>query len=150
MADCIIEVNQGEIKTYPGGLDYYLLKKDNNNNFAQIVNSGLKQKDKTKKTEKNKKQEASVGVMASHKRLTQARERLIEIKKEAKALKKEKVDLEAESYVKARILSEPFKARDPQALKEYGQRLKFIQKRIRAINGEISKLIEERIKINKA
>jgi len=62
-------------------------------------------------------------------------------------LKKEKIDLEAESYAKARILSNPASARNQQILKEYGRRLKYVQKRMGEIDSEIDGLLEERVKI---
>jgi len=64
-------------------------------------------------------------------------------------LEQEKKELETESYIKVRVISEPFSRRDSQTLKEYGQRLKFIQKRIREIETAIEHLTEERNKIQR-
>jgi len=145
VANHIIEIQEGRFKVYPGGLDYYLSK----SREKQDSVSRQKEESKHKKSTKEKKQKTNVAAEKVHKYLKQAAARLAEIKKEIRALKKEKDDLEAESYVKSRILSKSFKTRDQQTLKEHGQRLKFIQRRIRAIDTEINKLIEERDKINK-
>ena len=147
VANCIIEVNQGRIKTYPGGLDYYLLKKDDNDNFGQGEISRSRRKGQVKNIDKDKREKTSAAVEKLHKQLTQASERLAQINRKIKALKKEKIDLEAESYAKARILSKPSKTRDQQILKEYGQRLKYVQKRMGEIDSEIDGLVEERVKI---
>jgi len=61
----------------------------------------------------------------------------------------EQKELETESYVKARKLSQSYENRDAGIIKEYGQRLKLIQKRQRDIEKTIKGLKEERNKINK-
>ena len=71
-----------------------------------------------------------------------------EIKKETRALEAENKQLETESYVKARFLSDAF-GRDPQMIKAYGVRLKEIQKRIREIVVILDQLQEEKIRISK-
>ena len=84
----------------------------------------------------------------AHAKHNQAIRRLEEIKKETKSLEKEKSDLETESYVKSRFLSDSF-GRDQDVIKEYGIRLKEIQKRLREIAVTIDKLQEEKINISK-
>ena len=84
----------------------------------------------------------------AHERHNQALKRLEEIKKESRALEAESKKLETESYVKSRFLSDAF-GRDPSMLKEYGLRLKEIQKRIRDIVVILDQLQEEKIRISK-
>ena len=78
----------------------------------------------------------------------QAVRRLEDIKKETKGMEKEQADLETESYVKARFLSDSF-GRDPNMIKEYGIRLKEIQRRQREIVVNLDNLKEEKQKISK-
>ena len=81
-------------------------------------------------------------------RHNEALKRLEEIKKESRALEAESKQLETESYVKSRFLSDAF-GRDPNMIKEYGLRLKEIQKRIRDIVVILDQLQEEKIRISK-
>ena len=83
---------------------------------------------------------------ARHKAAVQ---RIAQIRNEIKALEQEHKGLETESYVKARRLSESYSNRDAEIIKEYGQRLKFIQKRLRDIETIIRELKEERDRISK-
>ena len=71
-----------------------------------------------------------------------------DIKKETRALEAESKQLETESYVKSRFMSDSF-GRDANMIKEYGIRLKEIQKRMRDIVVLLSQLQEEKIKISK-
>ncbi len=80
----------------------------------------------------------------AHERHNEALKRLEEIKKESRALEAESKQLETESYVKSRFLSDSF-GRDPNMIKEYGIRLKEIQKRIRDIVVILDQLQEEKI-----
>ena len=57
-------------------------------------------------------------------------------------------DLETESYVKARVMSNAM-GKDPDMLKEYGRRLKEIPLRQRDIASKIKQLKEERDRISK-
>ncbi len=83
-----------------------------------------------------------------HKQHKTALKRLNQIKNEIKNLEKEQKDLENESYVKARMLSESF-GRDQGTIKECGKRLKEIQTLMREKESQIIKLREERDRINK-
>ncbi len=149
VASGIIEINNGSLSNYPGGLDYYLGKtKEGGVISAASERNSFKEK-KHKANKKDKKNESNPVVEQVHKRLKQAKERVKEIKNKIKFLDNEKQELESENYVKARVLSDKFKVRDEQLMKEYGQRLKFIQKRMREIDIEIKKLIDERNRINK-
>jgi len=65
-------------------------------------------------------------------------------------LEKEQKELETESYVKSRHLLKSFDKRDPEILKEYGRRLKYIQSRIREIESTIKKLRNEKDRISKS
>jgi ATP-binding cassette subfamily F protein 3 len=147
IANHIVEVVPGELKNYHGSLDYYLEKK------AGIEAQKAGQKPKAGGGADNKKQVQPEDIKnqqlkQAHERHNAALKRLEEIKKESRALEAESKQLETESYVKSRFLSDAF-GRDPNMLKEYGIRLKDIQKRLRDIVVILSQLQEEKNQISK-
>lgn len=148
IANHMIEVNNGELKHYHGGLDYYLEKKTGmelgNKLKADQAKAFAAAQSATKLTDKPK-EPVLTEAQAKH---NQAIKRLEEIKRETKALEKEQNELETESYVKSRFLSDSF-GREPEKIKEYGIRLKDIQKRLREITVGLDKLQEEKRAISK-
>ncbi|MCK5081617.1 MAG: ABC-F family ATP-binding cassette domain-containing protein, partial [Candidatus Omnitrophica bacterium] len=113
IADCIVDVNNGKIRVYAGGLEYYLEKKKE----LEEISSGAKQqksdrklskKEKQKKYKEGKENKALTDLKVQHK---QALKRISQIKNEIKNLEKEQKDLETESYVKSRHLSKSFDKR---------------------------------------
>ena len=147
IANHIVEVIPGELKNYHGNLDYYLEKKAG----MEIQKAG--QKPKAAGPSDNKKQNKTEDIKnpqlkQAHERHNEALKRLEEIKKESRALENENKQLETESYVKSRFLSDSF-GRDPNMIKEYGIRLKDIQKRLRDIVVILDQLQEEKIRISK-
>ncbi|MDE2215061.1 MAG: ABC-F family ATP-binding cassette domain-containing protein [Candidatus Omnitrophica bacterium] len=149
IANHIVEVMPGQLKNYHGSLDYYLEKK------AGIETPAANSKVKSPATPENKKPApASLEdiknrqLKEAHARHQQALKRLEEIKKETRALEAESKQLETESYVKSRFLSESF-GRDPNMIREYGIRLKEIHKRMRDIVVILDQLQEEKISISK-
>ncbi len=148
IADHIVEVNNGALKQYPGGLDYYLDKK---------AGFDAQEKQKTEQNKAQTKQEhisakpsnnGSPQIKSAQQQHRLALKRLEDIKRETKELEAEQKQLATESYVKSRVLSGTF-GRDQQMLKEYGRRLKEIQRRARAIAVTLDKLQEEKIRISK-
>lgn len=154
LANCIVEIDDGKIKTYPGGLQYYLEKKGSDISGSLKFSSKKKSKggdsapseQQSSNTKKNKKKsKGSSPVSEMHQKHQSAVNRKKDIKKEIKKLEKEFKDLEMESYVKARHLEKDFDQQDSQTLKEYGIRLKEIQSRLRKIESTIKNLkIENR------
>ncbi len=149
IADHIIEVDRGRIKIYSGGLDYYLDKKAAGETLGQESERAARQAELRIKDEKRKvfdsENQKMQAVRSQH---NQALKRLADIKKEIKSLEDENKEIESESYVKARVISNAY-GKDPQMLKEYGQRLKWIHQRQREIESKIRQLAEERDQINK-
>ena len=150
IADHIVEVNNGVLKQYPGGLDYYLHKK-----AGLDTRETPKAQDHKVQAKHPKPAKALSNGSASTPRLKsaeqqhrQALRRLEDIKQETKNFENEQKQLETESYVKSRVLSDTF-GRDPVLIKEYGRRLKEIQRRIREIVVTLDKLQEEKIRISK-
>ena len=152
IADCIIDVNEGTVKIYPGGLDYYLDKKKQ----LQKISKGQKKqvktdpkKSKQKKRKKHKEKDEDPLLMDLKTQHKKALKRISQIKNEIKKLEKEYKELETENYVKSRHLAKSFDKRDPEILKEFGRRLKIIQSRFREIETMIKNLKSERDRISK-
>jgi len=147
IANHIVEVMPGELKNYHGNLDYYLEKKAG----TALDKAGQKQKSAAGTDNKKKSQPEDIKnqqLKQAHERHNEALKRLDEIKKESRALEAESKQLETESYVKSRFLSDSF-GRDPNMIREYGVRLKDIQKRMRDIVVIQDQLQEEKIRISK-
>jgi ATP-binding cassette subfamily F protein 3 len=151
IANHVVEIEAGQLKNFPGGLDYYLSKKSQTEGRSPLNPSEGRKAGSPKSSEQMKKQDAheTTTLKEMRERHKVALRRLTTIKEEIKRLEAEKKELEVENYVKARILSEPFSRRDAQTLKEYGQRLKFIQQRIRDVQNTIDRLTEERNTMSK-
>ena len=149
VADSIVEVEAGQIKIYPGGLDYYIDKKKKGETLA--TRSEKKKKDAKQKEKEEKKRDKEVENFKAQelkRRHDQAKKRVSEIKKEIKKLEQENKDLETESYVKARVISNAY-GKDPEIIKEYGKRLKWIPKRQREVATRIKELVAEKDSISK-
>lgn len=151
VANHIIEVTPGQVKNYHGGLDYYLEKKGG----LSVNESQKAQKAKITAAVTNKierpltpEEIKNQQLKEAHQKHQHALKRIEEIKRETKALEKEQQDLETETYVKSRFMGDSF-GRDPELLKEYGVRLKDIQKRLREIAVTIDKLQAEKTSINR-
>jgi ATP-binding cassette subfamily F protein 3 len=149
IADHIIEVNQGHLTHYYGGLDYYLEKRQEKDAAYMQEQKASKEKKKKEKNEAQKNKPGNPAIERLHAQHKEALRKVSENKNLISRLQKERGDLETESYVKARILSGSGVSRDEAILKEYGQRLKFIQHRIRQIENEIDRIKEENIQIKK-
>ena len=150
IATTIVETHNGHLKTYLGGLDYYLEKRRKQSaQDQQVSDKAGAFRNKKEKSAKPDGVSMPPHLKELHDRHQQALKRVEEIKNTAKALEQDRKDLETESYIKGRRLSESF-GRDPATLKEYGQRLKFIQQRLREIASALTKLREEKERIEKA
>jgi len=149
VANHIIEVNQGQIKSYPGGLEYYLEKKHGGLTLSDQEQEARKQARRLAKEERQKAREPE-NQKAREQRETHkaALKRLGQIKNEIARLEKEIKDMDTESYVKARVLSNSY-GKDPQLLKEYGVRLKEIPKLQRRLAEQIQELEGERANISR-
>ncbi len=150
IANHIVEVEAGQLRNFPGGLDYYLAKKEERVSQEKEKERWLKEEDqKIRQVEKLKKSTENAALIELQQKHKAALRWIEAIKHEIKTLEKERKDLETETYIKSRVLSESFSGRDPQILREYGQRLKDIQRRIREIGSTIDRLNEERVRISK-
>ncbi|MBF0619583.1 MAG: ATP-binding cassette domain-containing protein [Candidatus Omnitrophica bacterium] len=148
IANHIVEVDDGTLRHYPGGMDYYLDKRSGRvaaEAEAKRAQAKAAKADKGKgrddKDEDPKLREARTKHEAALKRIA-------EIKNELKGFEREEKDLETETYVKSRVMSTSFTGRGQDDRAECGRRLKEIQNRLREIESTRKRLIEERDRIN--
>jgi ATP-binding cassette, subfamily F, member 3 len=136
VANNVFEVKNGRIRKFPGTFDYYLEKRDTLTDIVTVHKlkpSMRKQVDEVK--EKAKEEE----------RLRKNEEKLRKAKNSVtrdqinKCIKK-KETLQMESYAKARALSSPHFYRDEETAKEYGRRMKEIERLILEIDSQIKAL----------
>lgn len=140
IANNVFEVKGGRIRKFPGTFDYYLEKRGTLSDVVlvhKLKPAPRKQvdeaKEKAKEAERLRKDEEKK--RKAHNGAIRDKINKLEKKKEA---------LEIESYAKARALSKPHFYRDEETAKEYGRRMKEIEKQICQIGAEI-KVLEGRI-----
>ncbi len=143
----MIEVDNGVLRQYPGGLDYYLEKKQGREAEEASNNRKAVQRQKEER-KKGKYSDEPENVRAAREQHERALKRLQEIKNQIRDFEREEKELETETYVKSRVMNTSFTGRDRGDLVECGKRLKEIQNRLREIETERKRLIEERDKIN--
>jgi len=140
VANNVFEVKDGRIRKFPGSFDYYLEKKDEREvviekkkpivDFAKQKQEDEKQKlkeEEKKKKEEEKKRKAYNAI----------------IRDQINKLEKKKEALQLESYAKARALSNPKIFREEETARDYGRRIKEIDKLIADFDVEIKKLEEQ-------
>lgn len=154
IADVIVEILPGKVTVFPGGLEYYLYKKQGKAVEEKKLAKKVKERNKNVKenvklVEDEDTPSGNSKVKDLYEQHKQAKRRLTQIKTELKNLEQERKDIETESYVKARKLSEGYENRDAEIFQEYGKRLKDIQSRLREIESTIQSLKDERDRISK-
>lgn len=140
LANTVFEVKDGRIRKFPGTLDYYLSKKAE----GEIP---LEEPKPRPKIERPKKDEEKERAKEEERRRKEEEKRRkahnAALREEINKLEKEKEKLRLESYAKARALSSPRIYRDEDTAREYGRRMKEIEKIISEIDSEIKKLEEQ-------
>jgi len=140
IANVVYEVKGGRIRKFPGSFDYYFEKKDSlteeieskDVRFDTFKEKQKEERLRAKEEDKLKKQEEKK--RKAHNSL---------IREKINKLEKEKDNLQVESYAKARALSNPRIYRDEETAREYGRRMKEIEKRSAEINLEVGNLEKE-------
>ena len=136
VANNVFEVKSGLIRKFPGTFDYYLEKRDSLTHAEGAIKTKskpVKQIDAVK--EKAKEDE--------HLRKSQDKNRKANnsvIRDKINKILKKKEALELESYAKARALSNPHFYRDEEIAREYGRRMKEIEKLYQEMDIEIKAL----------
>jgi ATP-binding cassette subfamily F protein 3 len=137
VANMVYEVKAGRIRKFPGAFDYYFEKKDSDELHIEHKSKPLgphkqkidEERSRVKEEEKNRKSDDK------KRKAHNAALRAIIIKLEGN---KEK--LKIESYAKARALSNPKFYSDEDKAREYGRRLKEIERETLEIDSRIKEL----------
>ncbi len=135
VANNVFEVKGGLIRKFPGTFDYYLQKRDVLNDIIVDKPKIQARRQNDEKKEKAKEEER---LRKSEEKRRKANNSLIRDK--INKFVKQKEGLQLESYAKARALSNPHFYRDEETAKEYGRRMKEIEKLILEVQGQIKAL----------
>lgn len=138
VANVVYEVRDGGVRKFYGNFDYYLEKKDQLPSGE--LSGGKAQKKEARRQahlERERQKEEEKKRSSDEKR---KKEHNTALGAQIQGLKKEREDLELESYAKARALSDQRVYRDEARAKEYGGRLKEIERRISDIDREIKEV----------
>ncbi|MBU0503474.1 MAG: ATP-binding cassette domain-containing protein [Candidatus Omnitrophota bacterium] len=142
VANVVYEVKEGRVTKYPGNFNYYLDKLAQGESEAKLdrparlkIEKVKSERDKQKEIEKInrlKEQEVKKYNASVHSRINK--------------LKQEQEALRTESYAKARALSDKRIYREEDTVKEYGRRLKDIEKIIQEMEKNIAELKNQLLK----
>ncbi len=134
VANMVYEVKDGNVRRFPGNFDYYFEKKDQ----TPVEVSGPKAKIKIGR---DKKEEEKLKAKEADKlRREEERNRKnhnVQVRTQINKLQSEKEKLELESYAKSRALSNPHIFRDEETARDYGRRLKDIEREIQELDQKI-------------
>jgi ATP-binding cassette subfamily F protein 3 len=140
VANAVFEVKNGRIRKFPGSFDYYLEKKDE---FETIIEERKPKLDAQKIAIDLAKEKAEE---EQRKRKEEEKKRKAynaSLGEKINRLKQKKEKLQLESYAKARALANPRIYRDENTVRDYGRRMKEIEKIISEIESEIKKLEDQ-------
>jgi ATP-binding cassette subfamily F protein 3 len=136
VANNVFEVKGGRIRKFPGTFDYYLEKRDtlvDTENVIRFKPKPTRPADETKEKAKEDEQ-----LRKSQEKKRKANNSVIRDK--INKILKKREELELESYAKARALSSPHFYRDEETAKEYGRRMKEIERLLQEMDAQIKAL----------
>jgi len=144
IANAVFEIREGRIRKFPGSFDYYLEKKDQpeislETHKYKITGKHSKRDSAKEKAKEKEKEEEKLRKDEEKKRKVHNSS----LRNKINTLNKEKEKLRLESYAKARALSNPHIFRDEDTARDYGRRIKEIEKLIAEIDSNIKKLEEQ-------
>lgn len=138
VANIVYEVKSGQVRKFHGGFDYYLEKRDESRDIAaRRVKAQVEFRQRENEDERAKVKEEERRRREKEK---QRKNRNASIRAQIISLQQEQEKLRLESYAKARALSNPRMYRDEETVKEYGRRLKEIEKLIGGLDVTIAEL----------
>lgn len=140
LANVVYEVKDGRVRKFPESFDYYLEKKSQGEVFVERKKPEADSARKKHEEERQRIKEQEKQLREEDKK---RKSHNAAIRERINKLEKEKEKLQLESYAKARALSSPHFYRDEEAAREYGRRMKEIEKRIGEIEAQIIGLEEE-------
>ena len=142
VANIVYEVKDGRIRKFPGAFDYYLEKKDTD---EMLIERPKQRVDPQKQKLEQDKLKAKEDERSKREEEKKRKGHNVFIRESIIKLEKKKEKLQLESYAKARALSDPkIYRRDDDMARDYGRRLKDIEKEISEVNVQI-KALEARI-----
>ena len=138
VANVVYEVKAGSVRKFPGSFDYYLEKKEQGVQThtarpARHVSDDRKKADDERGRQKEEERQ---------RRETEKKRKLhnASVREKINRLVKEKETLALESYAKARALSDPHIFRDEETVRQYGRRLKEIDRETSELDLKIKEL----------
>ncbi|MDD5584210.1 MAG: ATP-binding cassette domain-containing protein [Candidatus Omnitrophica bacterium] len=134
LANTVFEVKEGRVRKFPGNFDYYLEKKAKGETAVAKPHVERGKWHSTYK-ELEKLTKKAAGMDEERQKAHNAA-----LSAQIKDLRKERETLEAERYVKERIVLNKFSHHSNEAKKEYAQRIHDIDARIFVIDSEIKHL----------
>jgi ATP-binding cassette subfamily F protein 3 len=138
VANVVYEVKDGRVRKFPGSFDYYMEKK------AQGEYSVQEQKRQRVDNEKKSKEDAQAKAKEEERRRREEEKNRknhnIQVREKIKKLEKKKEQLDLENYAKCRALANPHIFRDEETAREYGKRIKEIEKEIAILDEQIKVL----------
>ena len=140
VANAVFEVKNGRIRKFPGSFDYYLEKKDE---FETVIEERKPKLDAQKITIDLAKEKAEEEARRRKEEEKKRKAYNASLGEKINKLRQNKEKLQLESYAKARALSNPRIYRDENTVRDYGRRMKEIEKIIAEIDSEIKKLEEQ-------
>ena len=137
VANVVFEVKNSQVRKFPGNFDYYLEKEAQGEAFVEKEARKLTAKQPKFDGEKEKEKERERQRKEEEKK---RKAHNAAIRDKISKLEKEKENLQLESYAKVRALSNPHIYRDEDTARDYGRRLKEVEKLISGLNSEIKEL----------
>ena len=133
VANVVYEVKDTRVRKFPGNFDYYLEKSAHpeGHDESRHVKAPVEKKIDPEREKEREKERLRKEEEKKRKTFNAS------IREKINKLDKEKESLQLESYSKSRALSNPHIYREEETAKEYGRRLKEIEKRTAAIDEEI-------------
>ncbi len=138
VANSVFEVKSGRVRKFPGSFDYYLEKRDSFSDEDRVAER--KMRPAAKKPQEINREKAKEEERRRREEERKRKSHNASIRDKINKLLKKKENLELETYAKARALSNPHFYRDEDTAKEYGRRMKEIEKLVREIEEEIKAL----------
>ncbi len=137
IANKVFEVKDGRVRKFSGNFDYYLEKKEEPEFFIERKKTAKRaQQPKRDEVKEKAKEEEKLRKEEEKKRKAHN----ISLREKINKLEKEKEKLQLESYAKARSLSNSKFYRDEDTAREYGRRMKEIEKSLAQIDKDIEAL----------
>ncbi|MFH1397177.1 MAG: ABC-F family ATP-binding cassette domain-containing protein [Candidatus Omnitrophota bacterium] len=136
VANVVFEVKEGKVTKYPGDFNYYLDKLAQGENKIELEKPAKARIEKVK-TERDKQREIEKTLRLKEQ---EVKKHNALIHSRINKFKQEQEALRLESYAKARALSDKRIYREENTVKEYGRRLKDIEKIIQGMDRDIEEL----------